>query len=94
MPTATEYINLYEQGMYTRAEIVSLFVTWAGERLPEDIISELPAEFVSGVRKLVANPPSSISEVFTIKCDQAYEEAWFKGAWRWHRYFSSARSDV
>lgn len=94
MPTAAEYINLYKQGIYTHAEIVSLFVTWADERLPEDIISELPVEFVSGIRELVADPPASTSEVFAPKSGPAYAEAWVKGAWRWHHYFSSGRSSV
>lgn len=87
MPTTAEYISLYEQGVYTRAEIVSLFVTWAAERPPENIIVELPVEFVVDVRELVTEPPPSVSDVFAPKCGPAYIDAWFNGALRWHNYF-------
>jgi hypothetical protein len=59
MPTTDEYIALYEQGIYTRREIVSLFITWAAERPPEGYIPDLPIPFIADIREQVNEPPAS-----------------------------------
>jgi len=86
-PTAAEYITLYEQGLYTRSEIVSLFVTWAAEHSPENLIHGIPVEFISGIRDLVTEPPKSIADVFAPKSGPVYVDAWFRGCWSWNHFF-------
>ena len=92
MKTAREYLVLYEQGIYTAAEMAGMFIVWASERHPETFLTELPQEIVELIVAEVARPPNSIDGVVTVKNSSPSQNlAWFNGAWVMHQYLSTSK---
>ncbi|PXX33718.1 hypothetical protein [Undibacterium pigrum] len=91
MTSAAQFIDMYEQGIYTTDEIVSMFITWAAEHAPASYMPDLPAELVEQIKEEVKHPPNSSEEVLFLHRDPIRELNWFKGAWVLHDHFFQVR---
>jgi hypothetical protein len=90
----TKFLELYEQGVYTFGEIMCYFIRLAANKLPEEFVGELPADFLVNIAMDVANPPKSPDEIWYRLDDGTNANTHFRGAWQLHRYlFDSVDRD-
>ncbi len=86
MTSAKEYIDLYNQGIYTFGEIVSMFIRLAADEEPQSFAADLTADFIVNIAVDVAVPPGSPDDILYLKGSRDMEVAHFRGAWSWHHY--------
>jgi hypothetical protein len=92
-------VDRYEREMYTRLEVLSLFVEAASSVRAMDLAETMPADWLEDVQATTVTPPLCIDDVIHISgairrepCDYDSLDAemrrrWFEGAWNWHRFF-------
>ncbi len=86
MISAKTYVDMYEQGICTRDEVVTVLIAWAAKYSPATYISDLPVEVLAQIKEQVKQPPATISEVIFLHRDPIREQQWFTGAWVWHDF--------
>jgi hypothetical protein len=97
---ARKLLRRYEQGVYTRLELLRLLVQAAAEHPSSELADGLPAEWLQAIQEDISSSPGSPSDVLYISGILGghsfdYEtnfaemrQTWYEGAWNWHRYFA------
>ena len=97
---ARKLLRRYEQGVYTRLELLTLLVQAAAEHPPSELADGLPAQWLQAIQEDISSPPGSPSDVLYISgilgghsfdYETNFAEmrrTWYEGAWNWHRYFA------
>lgn len=88
MTTPEDLIRRYEEGIYTEAEVATVFITSAGSTwLPEQFIPILPPRILKCLSEDVVSPPKFVEDVEFFQGSTAQQRLdWFNGALNLHRY--------
>jgi hypothetical protein len=86
------------RGVLTLHEVVTELVLLAAEEAPASLAAALPADLLAGVREQSRHPPANPSlspHIFGIGVSdpeawrRRTSQAFYDGAWAWHRYFDA-----
>jgi hypothetical protein len=95
---ASKFVSLYLRGVLTRQEVVTKLVLLVAEVAPASLAAVLPSDLLDEVRGQCVSPPADPSESprilgIGVSDPEAWRrwtsQAWYDGAWSWHRYFDA-----
>lgn len=96
---ALELIDLYEQGVFTRGELIIKLIQLSLHIEPHEYLDSLPEDLRQDIRAAVRNPPASPELVTLIKYPtfapgvdiseaiKKIDQAVYESSWKLHRYF-------
>lgn len=64
---AKEFLDFYNDGLFTKQEIVPKFIELAVDVCPSEYMMELPEDIVSDIRRIASKPPKVLGSIFFIE---------------------------